>query len=835
MKSYFNKVMDAFLRPQGDTLPIISSWAFLKQQLERLQPTILDAFAEDSELVLGPGWGLSSQLFFFCDQDAQLIRVNPAFLEFFKGDRDKMEGSNFWDLVEGVQSIPLGEGSQPARQVIRADLRRAGASLWCLIIFRKIKFKQTDREFFWGEIYDVSPWQETYNNLKLAKKEAEKANEAKSLFLANMSHEIRTPMNAIIGMAYLLSKTPLTVDQAEYVEKLSASAKSLLGIINDILDVSKIEAGRMEVEGRPFSLQAVIEDVFNLVRIPAEEKGLRCFCSVEGPVPKNLQGDDLRIKQVLTNLANNAVKFTDRGEVVLRVSAVSASGPNKVRLRFVVEDSGIGLTEEETRRVFSPFVQADGSAKRKYMGTGLGLSISRQLVELMGGSIGIESEKGKGTCISFEIELEVLDQQPLVVPASASVREHCFLFIEENVKKRQYLENLLHGSGLRGKVFSHFREFTESFTQFEANTNLNKNAHQYLFVDRSLWVDASVRHFLANLKKKMAQTDREFQLVIFMDFAKADGLIGSDLGMNVDFWMVRSIYPWQFYRHLEGLVNDEARFRNDGRRFEGQESGYRLEGRQILLVEDNEVNQLVARDILEKAGATVSLAENGAQAIRMLEESAASIHLVLLDLQMPVMDGYETITRIREKEDWKKLPVIAMTAHALPEERRRCLALGMTDYLTKPVEPELLIKTLSRWINPFGQEMAAPVGAQRIELQGSIRWDLALQNVGGNRSLLGEVASKFLHDYGHSSRQLRTWLQEGKLVQAQRHLLSLKAVAGYLGALELRKTAEQLEQQLQMAKVEAMNDSWLNLDHHLNITAVEIQRYLNQVVPGASQ
>ena len=296
--------------------------------------------------------------------------------------------------------------------------------------------------------------------------------------------------------------------------------------------------------------------------------------------------------------------------------------------------------------------------------------------------------------------------------------------------------------------------------------------------------------------------------------------------------LVRPIYPWILIRQLQELVSDGSSFKNGFRRVVRSESSFRLEGRSILLVEDNEINQLVARDILEKAGAKVMVAGNGAIALQILEDSIESFHVVLLDLQMPILDGYETIIRIRKKEFLKDLPVVAMTAHALPEERRRCLGLGMSDYLTKPVDPELLIKTLSRWCNPMAREVFIPDQELIAANIGVINWDLAIKNVAGNQNLLAEVLEKFLREYGASSIQLRLWLQEGKLVQAQRLILSLKAVSGYLGASNLRRITEELELQIRQAKVEAMDEAWIAFDHQLRFVATEIQRYLSEVVPG---
>ncbi len=821
--------MESFLHSARDLIPQLMSWESFVSQIQKLKPNEIDSICKDSTHPTCSGWSYSSQAFFFCDQSGKLALVNPSFQRLLEVGERTPESLSLFQIFRNFQVLPADDPAEAQVLSVRAQAGRMDHPISLLIVFRRVRVLETNQDLVWGEAQDITPWQETYASLQLAKKEAERANDAKSMFLANMSHEIRTPMNAIIGMSYLLSKTPLSVDQAEYIERLGASAKSLLGIINDILDVSKIEAGKMEVERREFSLQSLIEDVFNLVRIPAEEKGLSCFCRLIGDVPKFLRGDDLRIKQVLTNLANNAVKFTDQGEVVLVVEVLNRAGDN-VHIQFAVEDSGIGLSEDDIVRVFQPFVQGDGSSTRKYMGTGLGLSISRQLVEMMGGTISIQSARGKGTILSFELGLQVTGNQLLLAPAGDFPQQITLWFIEENEKSRQNLDELLKLFKLRGRALRSLKEFIEVFPADLASSH--PESLHYVFIDRLSWAEDSVRHYLANLKKSFAGLETRFRLVILMDFSKAITPVGNEIGFGVDYWMVRPTYPWVFLRNLHELVSDGSAFKSGVRRTSRSESNYRLEGRQILLVEDNEVNQLVARDILEKVGARVILSHNGAEALRILEESNEPIHLVLLDLQMPVMDGYETISRIRQKKEWKDLPVVAMTAHALPEERKHCLALGMSDYLTKPVEPELLIKTLSRWCNPLVRESEPHEVESYSEPAGSVQWELALKNVAGNKTLLADVSEKFLRDYGASSIQLRQWLQEGKLVQAQRLLLSLKAVAGYIGANELRQASEDLENQIRQGKVEAMNQSWLGFDLQLRSVGTEIQRYLKEVVPG---
>jgi len=540
------------------------------------------------------------------------------------------------------------------------------------------------------------------HDLEQARDAAQAGSQAKADFLANMSHEIRTPMNAVLGLTHLVLRTPLDERQRDYLGKIDEAGKSLLRIINDILDFSKIEAGKLELERAPFELDRLLEQVTQVVGPLVDGKSVEMVVQHDDAVPNMLHGDALRLKQVLINLASNAAKFTERGEVTVGVALQAREG-DTLTLAFTVRDTGIGMTEAEQKRLFEAFVQADSSTSRRFGGTGLGLVISRRLVQLMGGELTLRSAKGQGSEFRFTLTLQ---RSSAPAPLSGSTEERARLMrhrldglsamvVDDNFSARMTLASMLRAFGMKVTEADSGQAALEAAHRAEA-------AREPFAVALVDWRMPEMDGFVVIDELRGAHPSAQTAFIMVSAYDRE--LVEREVPQHApDGLLQKPVTPSTLLDALYTLLSTRDAQAADGHAPAAPPTAtmpaVRLAGH-VLLVEDNALNQLVASELLRDCGLEVSIADDGPRALQALKSlnNGRRFDAVLMDLQMPGMDGFETTRQIRAMPACERLPVIAMTAHAFAGECERCLASGMDDYVSKPIDPALLAACLLRWL-----------------------------------------------------------------------------------------------------------------------------------------
>ncbi len=637
-------------------------------------------------------------------------------------------------------------------------------------------------------------------DLEEARQAADAAAQAKADFLANMSHEIRTPMNAIIGFSSLAMKTELDKKQRDYIQKIQQSGQHLLGIINDILDFSKIEAGKLSVEHTEFELEKVLENVSNLVSDKTATKGLELVFRVEKGTPNYLVGDPLRLGQILVNYSNNAVKFTEQGEIVVSVQ-VGEETESDVLLRFGVRDTGIGLTEEQIGRLFQSFQQADTSTSRKYGGTGLGLAISKKLAELMGGDVGVESEYGKGSTFWFTARLgKGIAKARKFVP-DPDLRGRRILVVDDNEMSRIVLSDMLTGMTFMVKDVASGKAALE---EIRAAAD-GGNPYEVVLLD---WRMPEMDGIETARAIRKLPLDPVPHMVMVTAYGREEVLKEAALAGLEDV-LIKPVSSSTMFDTLVQVLGGKR----DEKRDEDQQAAPLIEnlnaikGSSILLVEDNEFNQQIACELLADAGFKVDVAENGKKSIEMLDKRTYDI--VLMDMQMPVMDGTTATREIRKDERFRDLPILAMTANVMEADIEKCREAGMWDHIGKPIDPDELFAKLLRWVKPRQiEEVQEATGAPLVEKakeepKPAVQDDLpdipGLNTADGLKRVLGKkdfylnMLQMFLTNQGDAPAKIRQSLDEGDNQTAERLAHTAKGVSGNIGATGLQGMAAEVE------------------------------------------
>ena len=757
----------------------------------------------------------SSAMTIIADRNGCIEYVNRKFIEvtgfaeedvcgqqmvqFYRTDSTNNAYEELWETVTAGQEW---QGELQARHKNNQDY-------WARMLVAPVLEDNGDLSSVVVMQEDITVQKQYERSLHEAMEVAKAANAAKSEFLANMSHEIRTPLNAVIGLAQLCIQTRLNPQQRDYLDKIASSAQSLLGIINDILDFSKIEANKLQLEETNFSLDSVFKNVSTMLSIRALEKNIELLFDVPPSLPEQLVGDPLRLGQILTNLANNAVKFTERGEVVIAVEEVERA-TDIIRLRFTVRDTGIGIPAEQLSQLFRSFTQVDSSTTRKYGGTGLGLAICKRLVEIMGGEIGVQSTVHEGTSFSFELSLRTASSRPVSRQMITNCRNLRALIVDDNRTSCQILEQQLRALELQTEAV-HSGE--------EALLRVGRGAFDLVLID---WRLGGGMDGIRTAKLIGSELELEkLPKILLVTAYGRDDLWPRAQQAGVGGMLIKPIQKLALYTALNNLLQPNAEL--DGTDFFqsnkiAEPELSKIHGSKILLVEDNELNQQLATELLRQRNFVVDVAPNGQEALNVLRRQ--SYDLVLMDVQMPVMDGYEATHFLRRLPQFKDLPIIAMTANALHTDRKQALEVGMNDHIPKPIKLQLLLSKLLQWIPPKKSKTTVPTN-QPSELPPKelpanvpgLAIATALNRLNQNTSLYLRLLDVFQRNQSNTVEKMQELLAEPNLVEAARLAHTLKGIAGSLGAKGLETASRTAEAQLREGNV--VPDSLATLEKEL--------------------
>ena len=766
--------------------------------------------------------------YLFFDARHGVTHCNPATLQMFgTADPQLLIGRIPW--FPGMSAERQADG-RPSRDLALESLRdhtatreRVRSFEWR---FRRVDGSEFDAEVsvialewagtpeFCAVIQDITERKQLQATMQRAREAAEAASQTKSSFLANMSHELRTPMNAIIGMTHLALDDGLPEKQRDYIEKAHSSARNLLQILNDILDVSKVEAGQMALERIDFELESVVGEMADVLGLRADEKGLELLFTAGPELPRRLIGDPTRLRQVLVNLGSNAIKFTEAGEVTIGMDVLREE-PDVIELHAWVRDTGVGLTEEELARLFQPFMQADSSTTRRYGGTGLGLVISRQLVERMGGRLWVDSAPGKGSTFHFTARFgRSAPRAPARAWMAGELRDRRALLVDDNAAALDVLGSMLETLGVRVDRAS-------SGAEALARVDAEPDAYTWFLIDWKMPGMDGVECARRILERHPAVHP---SILLVTGFARDDALRAS-AGVPLAGVLHKPVTPSTLHdcliqaRHVERLLPLALNSRRPpAAPPRAQAARQRLAGARVLLAEDHPLNQELACELLRRAGMEVVVARDGREALDKLAHEGP-FDGVLMDCQMPVMDGYTATRELRSRPEWRDLPVIAMTASALAEDRERALASGMNAHITKPINVESMLRTMAEWITGPGlprSDTATDAAPAAIDRAAGLAFCI------GNAELYDRLLDGFRTSEADFVAEVGRALAESRWADALRRSHDMKGLAGTIGARVLHTSAVALHAALAVQRADTASAE-------LAALAAELERVFGEI------
>ena len=724
-------------------------------------------------------------------ETGQIIRANEAMAEYQRLPMaELLERSSldtFLDHENKHSEImrSLKEEGRILNHKIKFKRMGNGEECWTLLSLFNVQYLGEDSILL--TLIDVTEITELNEQLSVAKEVAESATQSKSDFLANMSHEIRTPMNAIIGLSHIIQKTELSIRQKDYIEKIDSSAKSLLRIINDILDFSKIEAGKLKVEEIYFNLEEVVQSVSNVIAQKVFEKDLELLIDISPDVPIGLVGDALRINQILTNFSSNAIKFTEKGEIKIDITTIEKN-EESIKLQFAVSDTGIGLTEDQQSKLFAAFTQADSSTTRRYGGTGLGLAITKKLAALMGGEVWLESEYEKGSTFYFSCEFKIKEEpktKPREVPVDLKGAK--VLVCDDSETSRFILKEIL-------EVFS-FTVCTVNSANKALEELKSNNDYNLVIMDWKMpkmnGVEAiKIIKSESELSKIptiiLASAYSEDEIFHEIDENLIDAFVHKPVMTSVLFDKIMRTLGKDGYKSTHKISEDEDEI-NIGN----------LQGASILLAEDNEINQFVAEELLKSYGVNLDIVDNGQKAIDKVLSSGnpSKYDLILMDLQMQIVDGIEATIKIREEKKYLSIPIIALTADVMTGVKEQCIEAGMSDFISKPIDPKDVLEKISKWLPEKDVKMIEQTHHELSKNEGEEIYGIdkreALLRVNNNHALFNKILTKFVETHSNFEKEIKDNVDKEKVL---RLVHTLKGVSGSISAKKLNLLVVKLEQ-----------------------------------------